>query len=144
MNKKLIAIFSLCIILCTAFLGLTACVKEQEEVIEPPANDVLRYALINNNTEYKLCEYTGSLSQVNIPETYNDLPVTTIGEYVFAFCDSLTSVTMGQSVTTIGNSAFEGCTSLTNIAISDTVATIGAEAFVGCDSLQYNEKDGLK
>ena len=145
MNKKLIAIFSVCIMLCTAVFGLTACTKEQEEVtIEPPAKEVFRFTLINNNTEYKLSDYTGNKTQVDIPETYNNLPVTTIGEYVFSFCTTLTSVTMGKSVTTIGSNAFEGCASLTSITIPDSVTTIGAEAFVGCDSLNYNQKDGLK
>jgi hypothetical protein len=44
---------------------------------------------------------------VNIPES-----VTTIGDYAFRNCDSLTSVNIPDSVTTIGNSAFIYCTSL--------------------------------
>ena len=61
--------------------------------------------------------------------------VTTIGDYAFNWCTSLTSVTIGNSVTTIGNSAFVGCTSLTSITIPDSVTTIGENEFAGCDSL---------
>ena len=35
--------------------------------------------------------------------------VTTIGNYAFNYCRSLTSVTIGNSVTTIGYHAFSGC-----------------------------------
>jgi len=39
--------------------------------------------------------------------------VTSIGNYAFYYCDSITSVTIPNSVTSIGAYAFAGCTSLT-------------------------------
>ena len=61
--------------------------------------------------------------------------VTTIGNYAFVACDSLTCVTIGDSVTTIGEGAFARCTSLTNVTIPDSVTTIGSSAFWVCNSL---------
>jgi PKD repeat protein len=61
--------------------------------------------------------------------------VTTIGDYAFYACSSLTSVTIGDSVTTIGDNAFSGCSSLTSVTIGDSVTTIGDYAFYGCRSL---------
>ena len=61
--------------------------------------------------------------------------VTTINDYAFWGCNSLTIVTIPDSVTTIGNSAFYGCHSLTSITIPDSVTTIGNSAFLGCSSL---------
>ena len=63
--------------------------------------------------------------------------VTTIGEYAFSDCTSLTSVTFGENskLTTIGSSAFAYCDSLTSIVIPDSVTTIGRYAFEDCTSL---------
>ena len=71
-----------------------------------------------------------SLTSVNILDS-----VTTIGKYAFWNCDSLTSVNIPDSVTTIGDSAFWGCTSLTSVTIPNGVTTIGYGAFCACDSL---------
>ncbi len=61
--------------------------------------------------------------------------VTSIGEYAFYHCTSLTSVTIGDSVTSIGEAAFSDCTSLTSITIPDSVTSIGEFAISGCTSL---------
>ena len=50
--------------------------------------------------------------------------VTTIGDWVFAFCDSLTSVIIPDSVITIGDCEFYACDSLTSVTIPDSVTTI--------------------
>ena len=61
--------------------------------------------------------------------------VTSIGDYAFEDCRSLTSVTIPTSVTSIGSSAFSECTSLTSITTPDSVTSIGNAAFAGCTSL---------
>ncbi|MBS7390438.1 MAG: leucine-rich repeat protein, partial [Oscillospiraceae bacterium] len=71
-----------------------------------------------------------SLTSVTIPDS-----VTSIGFCAFSDCTSLTSVTIGSGVTSIGSSAFSNCTSLTSVTIPDSVTSIGIGAFYGCTSL---------
>ena len=67
--------------------------------------------------------------------------VTSIGNYAFSCCYSLTSVEIGNSVTSIGNSAFRYCESLTSVEIGDSVTSIGESAFYYCTSLTSIEVD---
>ena len=61
--------------------------------------------------------------------------VTTIDDYSFFGCTSLTSTTFPNSVISIGNYAFYGCKSLTSITIPNSVTTIGENSFKGCSGL---------
>ena len=61
--------------------------------------------------------------------------VTSIGEYVFEFCEQLTSIILPQSLKTIGKGCFWKCTKLESINIPDSVLSIGYYAFHGCTSL---------
>lgn len=80
-------------------------------------------------------EYSG---EVTIPETvtYNGTTysVTSIGNYAFELCTSITSITIPNSVTSIGKYAFDDCTSLTSITIPNSVTSIGDNAFEDCSS----------
>jgi hypothetical protein len=59
--------------------------------------------------------------------------VTTIGDYAFASCNSLTSVTIPDSVTTIGDFTFWDCYGLENVTIPYGVKLIGEYCFYGCE-----------
>ena len=89
----------------------------------------------------EIVRYLGSGGEVVIPDTINvdgvNIPVTTIGERAFYYCNSLTTVTIGENsqLTTIGISAFYNCSSLTSIIIPDSVTSIGNSAFSFCSSL---------
>ena len=71
-----------------------------------------------------------SLTSINIPDS-----VTNIGDGAFCDCSSLTDINIPHSVTCIGDKAFCHCSSLTNINIPHSVTCIGDEAFSGCKSL---------
>jgi hypothetical protein len=62
--------------------------------------------------------------------------VTTIGEWGFYDCSSLTQLEIPSSVTTIGRYAFEGCSSLTTMVLPSNLMTIGGNAFFGVTKLE--------
>ena len=61
--------------------------------------------------------------------------VTSIGEYAFAYCFSLTDVMISEDVLSIGGHAFAECSRLERITIPDSVTTIDAMAFYDCSGL---------
>ena len=73
--------------------------------------------------------------KLTIPKKYNGKPVTRIGTDAFYWCNSLTSVTIPDSVTSIGSGAFDSCESLNSITIPDSVTSIGNYAFEYCVNL---------
>ena len=86
--------------------------------------------------EATITGYTGSAKSLVIPSELGGKPVTEIGIFAFALCDSLTEVTIPEGVTSIGNAAFSGCSSLTEVTIPKSVTSIGDSAFYNCDALK--------
>ena len=62
--------------------------------------------------------------------------VTTINDFAFYGCHSLTSVTLPDGVISVGKCAFKDCLSLSSVNISNSVKTIDEEAFSGCINLE--------
>ena len=74
--------------------------------------------------------YCDSLSEIVIPSS-----VTSIGDHAFSDCYSLSEIVIPSSVTSIGDSAFSSCKSLSEIVIPSSVTSIGDSAFSDCYSL---------
>ena len=91
----------------------------------------LNYLLYDEPDQLHILDEAGS----EITELVLDNTVTTIPDYAFYKCESLTSVTIGDNVTSIGECAFYYCTDLANLTIGDNVTTIGNNAFWVCVNL---------
>jgi hypothetical protein len=61
--------------------------------------------------------------------------VTSVGNFAFAGCRGLKSITIPNSVTSIGYNAFDNCHSLTSITIPNSITSINLFAFADCSSL---------
>jgi hypothetical protein len=94
-----------------------------------------QFNYVTNNGTITITGYTGPGGDVTIPDTFNGLAVTIIGEWAFSGCMSLTSVTIPDSVMSIADQAFYSCFSLTNVAMGNGVTNIGFQAFSACLSL---------
>ena len=79
--------------------------------------------------------YTGTETELVIPETLGGCPVTIIGERAFHAKDTITSVALPESITSIEADAFSYCYVLESISLSDGVTAIGDYAFHECDAL---------
>ncbi len=75
-------------------------------------------------------EYCESITSVTIPAG-----AISIGTYAFYSCSALTSVTIPASVTTIGNYAFGYCSALTTAVIPANARTLGNSVFYYCSAL---------
>lgn len=109
-------------------------------VATPEPANALDFTNTATATEVTITGYTGTGGVVIIPASIGGVPVTAIADSAFVFpnyqgIQSITSVTIPNSVTSIGNYAFAFCSGLTSVAIPDSVTSIGDSAFSGCSAL---------
>ena len=129
MKKRITALMTTLIL--SVFFSISASAYDVEV-------DGIYYDISGTTATVTRGDYSGDIV---IPEsiTYNNskYSVTSIGDEAFAYCRSLTSVTIPNSMTSIGYRAFASCRSLTSITIPNSVTSIGDWAFEGCTSLTY-------
>ena len=126
-NKKILLLALLLIaVMC---MTLASCSRPQ---------DYLEFTQLPDGT-YEVSGGKGSerknIESITIPETYEKIAVTTIGDGAFYGCTILSSITIPDSVTSIGDRAFYRCTNLKSITIPNSVTSIGDKVFDGCTNL---------
>lgn len=97
--------------------------------------DCLNYSIILSSASTTISDYAfaycSSLKSITIPET-----VLSIGEYAFYKCSSLEGVAVPSSVTSVGKSAFYGCSSAKEITLPNDIEVINTHTFYDCSSLE--------
>lgn len=98
--------------------------------------DLFDFAPVPDGSAMVLIKYKGSGKKVRIPDTFEGLPVTSIGEKAFYQCGFLESVKLPEELRAIGAQAFGGCKAMAKIDLPNTLETIGRMAFAGCSKLE--------
>ena len=90
-----------------------------------------RGGILFNKAQTLLIQYPGGKAgPYTIPES-----VTSIRDWAFSYCRSLTSVIIPSSVTSVGDWAFDSCGGLTTVTLPESIASIGNGAFAYCFGL---------
>ncbi|MCM1367776.1 MAG: leucine-rich repeat protein [Roseburia sp.] len=94
-----------------------------------------------NSIGYTVTGSTGQEERIIIPEEYDDLPVTEIGESAFAYSrhtSEITYVSIPDTVTKIGLNAFHNQSALVTVDIGggSALSSIGGNAFSGNGALK--------
>ena len=101
----------------------------------------LKYGVNENRIKIISCDIN-AIGRIDIPESIDNLPVVEISgdgdRFAFAYCKSITEVTIPNSVTRIIDNAFFGCISLTSVKIPNGVKSIGYRAFGFYTNDSYN------
>lgn len=139
-------IIIICILVLVLVMSFAACSKKDgaEQVTETPTVDSVEvctaelvYKINEDGQSYTLISAGKcTCEEIVIPETYNNLPVTCIGDSAFNRCSTLKSVTIPSSVTEIWHRAFLNCHSLEDVNIPASVTAMGYYVFSGCKSLK--------
>ena len=75
--------------------------------------------------------YCSTLESIRIPES-----VITIGDYAFLSCTNLREIVLPRSLATIRNGSFVDCKSLETIDLPQALTTLGRFSFLNCEKLQ--------
>lgn len=93
------------------------------------------YRINGDTAEILPFDGPGPRGAVAIPSSLGGYPVTSIGDRVFSWNRSITSITIPNGVTIIGDEAFSWCEDLRSVIIPGSVMSIGDHAFLSCYKL---------
>ncbi len=93
------------------------------------------FSLEETTNEYTLTKYYGTEEEVVIPDAFNNISITSIGNSAFLGCMNLKNILIPEGVKNIGEYAFDCCINLTSINIPSSLTSIGKYAFNYCVNL---------
>ena len=91
-------------------------------------------AVLSNDSNPVIPTWTSG--HVTVPSVLGGYSVAHIGPYAFAWCGSMTGVTIPDSVQDINMNAFMECTSLKAVTLPGSVTGVGQDAFSNCSALE--------
>lgn len=140
MKKKLFLALTLCLAMALCML-LSSCFFFSRS---NQSTEELSFAPADNGGWMVTGMGNYSSSDVVIPQTYQDGPVTEIDENAFICNKTITSVIIPDSVEKIGTYAFGDCPKLQRAEIGSGVKEIGSNIFNNCEALNtVTLKEGM-
>jgi len=131
--KKFISIILSILILFSTTNGLSVTINAADTT-KGETDDYVYYYTEETGTAF-IEKYTGTATEVKIPDKINGYEINRIGNNAFYLNSKITSVTMPEGIESIGGNAFAGCQKLEYINIPESVTEIGMSAFDGCRKL---------
>ncbi len=104
--KKSLSLLICIAMICSVFTGLNITVNAGEL-------EYLTYKITDGEASITDCDT--SATEIIIPDTIEECPVTSISASAFYNCKSLASITISEKIVSIGSRAFYNCTALTEI-----------------------------
>lgn len=112
------------------------CVECGESESGATPNEYFTFTLLDDDTySIRVKDRQNLPNKVIIPSSYNGKAVTQIGMQAFSYCQSLTDITIPDSITSISDSAFSNCVGLSSIIIPNSVTTVGNYTFNNCSNI---------
>lgn len=127
-----LVLFSLCFILPTH----TYAFAEQSDADYSSLKFTLYTNSENGKSEYKVMALDRTITEIEIPKEYNNIPVTEVSDNAFTNCSSLEYVKIPNTIIRIGNNAFSNCTNLRTVIGMTNVKILGNNVFNNCTSIQ--------
>lgn len=122
-----------CILICVMCL-LSVPFSVSAEETEALVYEDFTYDILDDGTVC-ITSYSGEGGNVLLPDEIGGMAVSTLGDELFWYNESVTSVSLPRELEYIGARVFQSCTNLAEISIPDTVAEIGDACFLGCSNL---------
>ncbi len=130
--KRVLSLFLSCIFvlgICFSTPVVASAAEEESTVIEGTANTITdgyyTYTILETGNECALTKYSGSDSgtvvvpKTVVPENKVEYRVTKIAATAFAGNESITSITIPETITEIEDGAFSGCIALTAFEVAE-------------------------
>ena len=110
---------------------------------QPIAHGPYSY-LENGDGTVTIVSYEADCPRVDIPESIDGMPVSTLGAALFSGRDELEFVSIPAPVRVIDEHAFDGCTSLASVELPGTLESIGMLAFAKSGLMSVELPSSLK